>query len=623
MKPIHSFAAIPLVAAIGLANQVMACNSPYTITNSGDNTANPATLSGAIADINTNCAGQEAAITISDSIAGSTIVMGESNLDISTDALVTITGPTVNPVTTQSSANGEAHFRVYGSSKLTIKNLIMDGANHGASAINLFEGGASSLVNVETTVFKNFASRAITVDAAHVAISDSQFINNSTSSASANGGAIYAGTGSFLTVSNTTFDNNSSAGNGGAISSHGDVQITNSKFENNSTDKAGGALSLFHPANTTTVEVDITDTVFEGNSSPNEGSFGAGALYISPSESGLLDVTLDRTLINNNSAYDGPGAIYMADTSSNKGLLKIINSTISNNSGKFSGGITLSGGYSDGTSISHSTIINNVNTRSTGGSAIYGNGLTSASDLAINHTIISGNTGGYAQVCNYNEANFDFAYVNSFVSNDDSSSSSCLSNKKDNASLVGNADNTLDPMLEALADNGGSTKTHYPKFGSPVIDAGDKNIQNAPTTDQRGNDRVMRNGIDIGSVEYGNQAPELTNISFEDPGLSQGEDINYDASVLFSDPEGDSLIITATGLPNGASMTTTGILEGTIDDSGEFAITVRAEDTYGAYREATISLTIKATNSSGGGALPANPIWLSLLALLGLRRKHS
>ena len=130
----------------------------------------------------------------------------------------------------------------------------------------------------------------------------------------------------------------------------------------------------------------------------------------------------------------------------------------------------------------------------------------------------------------------------------------------------------------------------------------------------------MRGAIDIGAVEYGNLAPTTVDFSFEDPDLTEGDEINLDVSIYFSDAEGDSLSFSATGLPQGASISSEGIISGSVNESGEFNITVRAQDAYGAYTETTITIHVTATPSdSGSGSL--NLAWLSLLTLLGLKRR--
>jgi len=58
-----------------------------------------------------------------------------------------------------------------------------------------------------------------------------------------------------------------------------------------------------------------------------------------------------------------------------------------------------------------------------------------------------------------------------------------------------------DPMLGALADNGGATLTILPLAGSPLINAGNPAAAGAPTTDQRGLARISGPRIDIGAVE--------------------------------------------------------------------------------------------------------------------------
>ena len=74
---------------------------------------------------------------------------------------------------------------------------------------------------------------------------------------------------------------------------------------------------------------------------------------------------------------------------------------------------------------------------------------------------------------------------------------------------IGTADAPIDPMLEALADNGGLTQTCALLPGGPAIDVGDPN---APATDQRNYDRT--DAPDIGAFELGATIPKtLANIS--------------------------------------------------------------------------------------------------------------
>ena len=57
----------------------------------------------------------------------------------------------------------------------------------------------------------------------------------------------------------------------------------------------------------------------------------------------------------------------------------------------------------------------------------------------------------------------------------------------------------VEPMLGALADNGGPTPTFLPMAGSPIIDVA--NAAMCPPTDQRGVPRPQGVGCDVGAVE--------------------------------------------------------------------------------------------------------------------------
>src|SRR5262249_18562502 len=63
---------------------------------------------------------------------------------------------------------------------------------------------------------------------------------------------------------------------------------------------------------------------------------------------------------------------------------------------------------------------------------------------------------------------------------------------------------STDPLLSALADNGGATKTCALLPGSPAIDAGNNTA--SPMTDQRGFFRYGTSS-DIGAYEFGGTAP--------------------------------------------------------------------------------------------------------------------
>lgn len=78
------------------------------------------------------------------------------------------------------------------------------------------------------------------------------------------------------------------------------------------------------------------------------------------------------------------------------------------------------------------------------------------------------------------------------------------------ASVTGTPINA-DPMLGALANNGGPTQSMAPNTGSPAINTGNNAAANLPVRDQRGVARIKGGTVDVGSVETGaNVAPVIT-----------------------------------------------------------------------------------------------------------------
>ena len=64
---------------------------------------------------------------------------------------------------------------------------------------------------------------------------------------------------------------------------------------------------------------------------------------------------------------------------------------------------------------------------------------------------------------------------------------------------LGTAQNSIDPRLGPLQDNGGPAKTHAILSGSPAIDAAAN--ATCPSTDQRGTSRPKGAACDIGAYE--------------------------------------------------------------------------------------------------------------------------
>ena len=509
-------------------------------------------------------------------------------------------------------------------------------------------------------------------ESATLTITDSKFTNNSTDN---HGGVLYA-ENSTVNIDGSTFSNNSSTmqtGRGGALSvNNTDLTVSNSVFENNNTSVnysgLGGAIHVSASNGTdlaieidqstfsdnqandggaiyiigeslTGGELNITDTVFESNTASNGETGNGGALLINARESNGLTVTIDRSLFHDNDAHLNAGAIDFVDSSNSTDAFIIRNSTISNNTSKTSGGIRYSVGYGAGTTIANSTIINNTSTNENSGSALYANGVTASADIKITNTIISENTGPAGQVCG-NEASHDFTYENSFVSNDDNSDFYCRDNTTDEESQVGTAAAALDPLLNSLADNGGFTKTYSPQVGSPVIDAGDVNFT-SDGTDQRGVQRVINSHVDIGAVEFAGSVPALSQIdiiALSEMEMTKNTEVSINLGDYFSSIDGGDLTYAVTGLPTGLSVNSeTGVVSGTVTESGMFSLNIRVENDYGLFLNKEVEVTVLAepeaeetepeaeeteedTNSSNSSGGPMNPWFAVLLAMIAFVR---
>jgi CSLREA domain-containing protein len=228
---------------------------------------------------------------------------------------------------------------------------------------------------------------------------------------------------------------------------------------------------------------------------------------------------LTEVAITNNTAASG-GAVFSA------GTLYLTRSLVSSNTGTglFGGGIININ--TQGTSIiSNSTITNNSGEK---GGGIYNFG----SLLLVNNTI-SHNTASIAGSSVLNDSVGTVNVLNTIIGMDVSSTASSLSGAFNslgnnlitdarnstgftngtNGDQVSN-NNTINPLLGALADNGGQTDTRALLDGSPAINAGSSCVytgtcsQPLPqnfrlTTDQRKNNRRLGGStVDVGAFEY-------------------------------------------------------------------------------------------------------------------------
>jgi hypothetical protein len=198
---------------------------------------------------------------------------------------------------------------------------------------------------------------------------------------------------------------------------------------------------------------------------------------------------LDCTFSHNNSISGFGGAIY----NGSNGTLFVTNSTFSGNDSQsgFGAGI-----YNNGTGVTVTNSTFSGNTANFGaGAGIYNNSVAGfiLRNTIVANSVAAGNCGG--NITNGGN-NLDSAATCGWSTNNGSKSST-------------------NPMLAALANNGGPTQTFALLAGSPAIDGVTfSSPNNSPATDQRGNSRPNGAGYDIGAYEFGaTSAPVLVSVA--------------------------------------------------------------------------------------------------------------
>jgi hypothetical protein len=299
-------------------------------------------------------------------------------------------------------------------------------------------------------------------------INGSDIINNVSTGLDGSGGIYsYGGYGNdVLSIDGSKISGNGVTGGpgGGILSFSDDTTINNSTISNNQT---------LYPVQ--------DDSGWSGNG-------GGVAFATSRPPSGTEKATVFNTTISGNTAGGsggGGGGIY------SEAATKITNVTISGNTavGAFGGGIYQNAVHNQSAhlALAHATLADNSGTNAA-------NILNSGAAVTLQGTII---TNGILGVnCSNKSTSTGVGTMTSKGNNLDSGDSCGFDEPTD-------LTNT-DPLLESLADNGGPTKTHALRAGSPAIDAGG---DYCPPADQRGVARMHDgNGdgaalADIGAFE--------------------------------------------------------------------------------------------------------------------------
>ena len=393
-----------------------------------------------------------------------------------------------------------------------------------------------------------------------------------------------------LTLSNMQVTNNESATAGGAISvnSLGDLTILGSTLSGNAAKGTGGTGGAIYMGGFYSTSLTMTRSTVTGNSSTRSG----GGLVARGT------VLIQESTIDSNTATDATtarihgGGILFNGNPSRTGW-RIINSTISGNSTKDSGGGIGFSSSSASLRVQNSTVTNNTansvaTTTGTGGGGIAViTGSAGASTITLDSTIVAGNFSG-------NDFK-DITTASTLIANFSSVGVTIMGGI---GTAIYNAGvHNIDPLLGPLVDNGGPTRTHALQFGSPMLDAGSNPAGLA--FDQRGVGfpRVIGMGMqaDIGAFEGISATPGPSGSFFDitNPGNSPDTiSITYNDSnaidvnsigigdITIQAPDGSFLtILSATPNGSGNSVPVTyqfAIPGGTWNpiDNGKYTVTV-------------------------------------------------
>lgn len=363
--------------------------------------------------------------------------------------------------------------------KLTVQNLAF------------VDGYTTDVPNTKST---KMGGAAIFEDGGSLTVIHCTFTGNQCASTGqdVSGGAINGQGVGKLVVEDSVFANNSGS-NGGAIGTQAeDVVVVNSTFSNNAATGTGGNPGNGGDGGGLTYDgannaLTLCGDVFTGNKANAAGGAVFRVAYKDE------PVTIDRCTFDANEVDMNSGnaaGLYLENVT-----IDMTATTISNNKGHYGGGIWI--GQSAVAHLTNVTIANNF--ASGGGGVWFANGVTGT---FLNVTV-AGNTGDGLFGGDTGVALQNCVIANNVRGTLDGTTNCAKGHASGGPNLQFPAAGTAcapgvtnaDPLLGALGDNGGPTKTMAPAMGSPAIGKG----TNCPPYDQRGTKRAA--ACTLGAVE--------------------------------------------------------------------------------------------------------------------------
>ena len=375
-----------------------------------------------------------------------------------------------------------------------------------------------------------------------------------------------------LNVSDCVIDNNTASGNGGGLFTVAFKTLTVSDcvISNNTAGFYGGGISNF-----TFSTLTLTDSTLSGNSAAT----GGGLM-----NSFMSSATVTGSTINNNTAQSGGGV----GTLFGSGTVTLNNSTVSGNQASVSGG---------GINVSTNDTVNLRNTTVTANSAVAaadGGGVGGNGTINLRNSVIAGNidTGGEAPDCNATLTSQDYNLLG-----DDTACTFVTAT----GDQVGTALSPINPLLGPLAANGGTTLTHIPLTGSPLLNAANPAVPGSGGSacegnDQRALDRQLGTRCDIGAVEAIIADLGLGMSGSTTPVLP-GSTTTYVITLTNTGPDTAYNIVLTDTLPAGAAYIGAAGSGWSCTDSGAFASCTLSSLASGA--SSGLNLSIQLPNTSG------------------------
>ena len=294
-------------------------------------------------------------------------------------------------------------------------------------------------------------------------------------------------------ISNMTIQHGNDSGPGGGIQNQGTLTLTGVLMSHNhsvNSDSNGGAVANFRNSHLTIINSTLSQNTADSTGSQS-AAFGGAVSNFGTGEVSITGTTLSGNQAIADTGFGGQGGAIYYDTGADTVVVQ--NSTITGNqalgsgvgSNSPAGGGVFSGAGQFG--ITDTTIANNAATR---GGNLYLTGNGNAFNLfTLKNDIVSG-------AANNCLAESGGSFTDGGYNLDSNASSSC-GFSAGNHDVIGQ-----DPVLGALANNGGPTQTMAITSTSPAYNAGSPDCP-PPTTDQRGLPRSFAGDTicDIGAFE--------------------------------------------------------------------------------------------------------------------------